>query len=445
MYACLHLLSSEDSSEQLLDLALQFSPTVEQTWHDTVVFSISALRKLIGPPHQIASEICRYGFERKLNANLAVASNPDAAVLLARNCAGVTLTTPGEEKFKIASLPLAALFLHTDTSDPGLLQILYKWGIKTCGELAQLPEKGLAERLGKAGVHLRQLALGIVDRPLRLTPPPTIYRERMVLEHPLDLLEPLLFLLGRVLGELCGTLRQQSRAARSLKATLELETQKEHRCELEFPVPLDETKTLLKLLHLHLERHAPEAPVMAFTLELEPVAPRRLQEGFFLPPTPAADKLQITLARIAGMVGTENVGSPRLLNTYRPDAFELGALTPSVSSSSGSGAAAIRNAVVGNSQITKEAKEILRLNIRIFRPALQARVKVAGITPKIVAANGVKGTVLRSAGPWKTSGEWWAQTAWVHEEWDVALDDGALYRIYQDHNTNIWFVQGVYD
>lgn len=433
MYACLHL-SPQSEPGQLLNLALQFSPAVEQTTPDTVVFSISPLRKLIGPPHQIASEICRYGYERKMQANLAVAANPDTAVLLACHFAGVTLTTPGEEKFKIAPLPLTTLFAHT-AADPAILQILLKWGIKSCGDLGQLPEIGLAERLGKTGIYLRRLVLGEIDRPLRLEPPPTVYQERLALEHPLGLLEPLLFLLARVLGDLCGRLRQQSRAARSLKATFELETRKEHACHLEFPVPLDETKTLLKLLQLHLERHGPQAPVVAFTLELEPVEPKRLQEGFFLPPAPAADKLQITLARIAGMVGHANVGSPRLLNTYRPDAFEMVPLDPLIG----------RNTTDKNTGITSDTKAILRLNMRIFRPALQARVKVAGITPKVVAATGVKGAVLRSAGPWKTSGEWWADTAWMHEEWDVALDDGALYRIYQDNTTNMWFVHGVYD
>jgi protein ImuB len=65
--------------------------------------------------------------------------------------------------------------------------------------------------------------------------------------------------------------------------------------------------------------------------------------------------------------------------------------------------------------------------------------------PKDVLASGVRGNVVRSAGPWKTSGEWWAATAWSREEWDVALDDGALYRIYKESKSREWYVYGVYD
>lgn len=171
MYACLHAASSTSSGEALLQLAREFSPSVEQTSPDTVVFSVTPLRKLMGSLHQIASEICRFGYERKLQASLAMAPNPDTAILLARNCLGVTLVAPGEERMKLAPLPCTCLFSHGLAVDPGLAQVLQRWGVKTCEELAALPEKGVAERLGKAGVYLRDLACGHIHRPLRLPPP----------------------------------------------------------------------------------------------------------------------------------------------------------------------------------------------------------------------------------------------------------------------------------
>lgn len=434
MYACLHIPTADACGEELLHLALAFSPAVEKTSDDTVVFSIAPLRKLIGSPHQIASEICRLGYERNLKANLAIASNPDTAILLARNLTGVTLVTPGEESFKLGPLPLACLSIHDASIDPDLLDVLNRWGVKTCEDLAALPERGISERLGQAAVYLQNFARGKINRPLRVFAAKTNYEERMDLEHSISLLEPLLFLLGRVLSELCGRLRSQSRAARALEAQFELEESREYRCELEFPIPLVENLTMLKLLQLHLERHPPNAPIVAFTLRVEPAGPRRTQYGLFLPPTPAADKLQITLARIEGMVGKENVGAPMLLNTYRPDGFQMSALNTS----------GIENTKAAS--IEKQAtQQMLRLAMRLFRPALQARVRVAGITPKSVVAQGVEGNVIRSAGPWKTSGEWWTPTSWVHEEWDVALDDGALYRIYCESQNREWYVHGIYD
>jgi protein ImuB len=433
MYACIYT-SNETAGDVLMSVALTFSPVVEQTSSNTVVFSIAPLRKLIGSPHQIASEICRVGYEHKLEANLAIASNPDTAILLARQFAGVTLVTPGEEKFKIAPIPIAALFSHDIPVEPKLLETLHRWGLKTCEDLAALPERGLAERLGASGVYLRNLACGTIERPLRTSAPVMNYEQRMELEYPLDLLKPLLFLLGSVLNDLCRRLRSQSMAARTLEAQFELEQHNPYHCELEFPVPLTESQTLLKLLQLHLERHPPEAAIVAFALRLEASEPKRVHGGIFLPPAPAADKLQITLARIGALVGKENVGTPRLLNTHRPDAFEMTAWNASAVYS-----------LEGNVKQQSEPQQTLRLAMRLFRPALHARVHLMASAPKDVVAPGVKGKVIRCAGPWKTSGEWWGPTAWTREEWDVALDDGALYRIYQQMQTHDWYVHGVYD
>jgi protein ImuB len=429
MYACLYAPGSSPAT--LLDLALEFSPYVEQSSGDTVIFCIDPLRKLLGSPYQIASEISRAGYERSLQANLAIASNPDTAILLARHTKGVTLIPPGEEPRKLAPLSLAEL-----TTDQAILDLLLRWGVKSCEDLAVLPEAGVAERLGPGGVYLRNLSLGVLHRPLRISAETSNYERRVVLEHPIVLLEPLLFLFSSALAEICSLLRSQSRAARQLAISMDLESAggaavhpPAYRAVLEFPVPLTDQRTMLKLLQLHLERHPPEAQIVAFQLRIEPVEPRRVQNGLFLPATPLPDKLQITLARIAGMVGEENVGSPQRLNTHRPDAFRMVGLN-----------------FQGESKAEDVPQgEMLRLVIRVFRPALEARVRLVELAPKEVLAAGVKGTVMRSAGPWKTSGEWWADTAWSRDEWDVALDDGGLYRIYQEAQTRGWFVQGVYD
>ena len=60
------------------------------------------------------------------------------------------------------------------------------------------------------------------------------------------------------------------------------------------------------------------------------------------------------------------------------------------------------------------------------------------------------GTVVRSAGPWRTSGNWWSDgsahlTSWDRDEWDVALGDGAAYRIFCERDTDRWFIDAIVD
>jgi protein ImuB len=56
------------------------------------------------------------------------------------------------------------------------------------------------------------------------------------------------------------------------------------------------------------------------------------------------------------------------------------------------------------------------------------------------------GSIVQSAGPWRTSGEWWHDSAaWDRDEWDVVLDGGAAYRIFVERNVGQWFIEAVID
>jgi protein ImuB len=56
------------------------------------------------------------------------------------------------------------------------------------------------------------------------------------------------------------------------------------------------------------------------------------------------------------------------------------------------------------------------------------------------------GAVVQCAGPWRTSGAWWTEALpWNRDEWDVALNDGAVYRIFQDRVTDAWFIDAIVD
>ncbi len=416
MYACLHRLGA---TEALADLAGTFSPEVEITAPGTVVFSIRGLGRLIGPPHEVAAEIARRGVERGLVANLAIAGDPDSAVLAAGNFPGVTVVPPGKEAEYLGKIPLAGVPM----AEP-LRRTLELWGLRTLGDVASLPPIGLAERLGEEGVRLYELSQGRRQRPLRLAPPAACYRERLELDDPVAQLEPLLFSLRRLLGELCRRLEANAAAAHRLTTELELEDRSVHRRTLELPVAQARVEPLLKLIALDLEAHPPAAAVTAITLSLDPARARRVQGGLFAPAGPEPEKLQVTLARIAGMVGKDNVGFPELLDTHRPDAFRL---LPAGGDSHPAGRFAPR------------------LAFRWFRPPRAAAVKVSEGAPAHVAAPGVAGSVVEAAGPWRSSGEWWTGAGWDREEWDVELSDGGLYRLWRAAEAGPWFVEGEYD
>ncbi len=417
MFACLH---APGNLPLLIECAEQFSPRVEQLPPDTVLFDVHGLQSLIGTPHQIAQSIAN---RAGIPASIAIAPDPDTASFAVLGKPGITVIARGEEAAALAPLPVNLLM-----ASPEICETFDQWGIRTFGELARLPPLGIAARLGDEGVRLWRLSRGEGRRLLRPELEPVEYREVMELEHPVELLEPLSFLLSRMLTDLCARLTQRSLATDRLCLQLALENAPEHSTTLRFPVPLRDSKTLLKLLQLELHDHPPAAPVIAIRLQAEPVKPRIEQHGLFVPLSPEPRQMEITLARLTAVVGEGRVGTPELLDAHRPDAFQLVRFT----------SAAVANAPVAAPGTAPPA-------LRRIRPPWHAQVQLRNGKPVRVSALQVQGTVEHCAGPWNTSGEWWKPTAWDHDEWDVALSTGGMYRIYCDRQTNRWFVEGTYD
>ncbi len=425
MYACIHIpQSSPHEQARLIALASSFSPLYEINAPGTIVLPIEPLRRMMGSASTIAGEIARRAHELKLKGNLAVAANPDTAILAARNLGGVTIVAKGEERRALGSLALSALPLDQET-----MRVLAQWGVHTLERFCELPERGIVERLGDRGLAILKLARGESDRPLQSPAPAIRYEERMELEHPIALLQPLLFLLSRQLNDLCARLDSQSMATTTVRLDLELENRKRHRRMLQLPFPTRDTKALLKLLQLDLEAHPPQAAIAAFTLAVLPVEPRVVQHELYVPPQPEPERLELAMGKIRALVGVDNAGSPELLNTHRRDAWTL---RPSPTARRGRQAALVAD----------DVECAVRLGFRYYRPPVQARVELRQGIPAKVFATGIWGQVERASGPWRTSGDWWTQTVWDREEWDVQLNDGALYRIFLSQR---WFVEGSYD
>ena len=415
MFACLH------GNGPLTALAFEFSPTVEQTAPGTVTFDASGLDRLFGFPQDIAAALARRASELQVKAAIAIAANPDAAICAARGFSGSSIIPYGDEAKFLAPLPVALL-----SPSPELQETLDRWGIRRFQDLAALPPLGIAERLGPEGLRLRQLARGEVERKLLALVDPLRFEARIELDYPVELLEPLAFVLARLVNGLATSLATRALATNELRLHLKLENRTTHERTLRLPVPTLDTKAFLKLLQLDLSAHPPIAPVLEVRMAMNPVKPQSAQSGLFVPATPEPIELELTIARLKALVGPDRGGTPALLDTHRPGSFHVAqALVPAAS--------ALMPTRFGT----------LRLSIRLFRPPRPARVALTSGHPSFVTAGAIRGKILDLAGPWRTSGDWWTADPWLRDEWDIALSDGALYRLYcAPHG---WFVEGSYD
>jgi len=465
-----HRSESQEKSTHaaLLDAAWSVSPRVEDTAPDTIVLDLDGLDSLFGSFENIAHELAQRVSKVGVVPRVAVSSNIEVVIHAARGFPGITIIPAGQECEHLSSLPVRVL-----TTPPDIIEILERWGVNTLQALASLPELQLSERLGQEGVRLRKLAQGTFTRSLILALPKLHFEEELELEDSVEELEPLSFLLSRLLAQLCARLETRALAVRTVRIRFDLETSfekdfqtlkgdsrkhavvKQYTKVLNLPVPMRDPKTLLKLLRLQLQSDPPRAPIQKIIMAVDSTSPRVVQGGMFVPCALDPEKLELTIARLAKLVGASNVGSPELLDTHRPDNFRM----------IGFVACEERKKKRRKKEASLKGGELLQsrrtVGFRVLRPSIPVTVELREERPTRVCLRGMCGHVVAAAGPWRSSGEWWQEDAWNHDEWDLAIDFSsshkqrgqntnspppyALYRIYYDALRRSWFVRGLYD
>jgi protein ImuB len=447
MFVCIYIPNaSGDSHAALVDCAGTFSPRVENTSAGTVVFDVEGLERLFGSYSEIAAKVADEVHARGLEAHVAVASNSDSAICAARGFGGITVLNNGTEAKRLAHLPLTVL-----SPSPEILETLDRWGIRTLGAFAKLPEADVTSRLGQDGVRLHKRARGAASRPLVPHVDPVRFVAVMELDYEIETIEPLTFILSRMLDNICTRLKSRNLATHEIRLSLGTFGR-----VLNLPLPVRNPKILTKLLILDLEAHPPGAPVRRVEVEAIPTKPRVVQNGLFVPLSPEPEKLELTLARLKAVVGEENVGAAEIADTHRPDAFRVQKFSAMNSPPKlGGGPSAARRGGSLNDTFRYGTTPALRatppnlggefsIALRLFRPPLEATVQLQNGVPIWIGFHGVHGRITSSSGPWHTSGDWWRPTMWDREEWDIEIGD-ALYRIYYDVHMDRWYAEGVYD
>jgi protein ImuB len=445
MFACIYIPNaSGNAAAALLECANVFSPRVESTGAGTVVFDVEGLERLFGGYSEIVEKVREQARMHGLEPNVAIASNADAAICAARGFPGLTIIPRGTEAARLQDLPPAVL-----APSPEFLEALERWGIRTLGDFVKLPPVQVSERLGQEGVKLHRLAQGAEGRPIVPHTEALRFVEVMELDYEITTIEPLTFILSRMLDQICSRLRSRNLATHEVHLTLE-----NYARVLKLPLPVRNARLLTKLFILDLDAHPPGATVRRIEVEAMPAKPRVVQNGLFVPLSPEPEKLELTLARLKAVVGEQNVGAAEILNTHRPDAFAMkkffagaGFSRPASAKKSVNELESRRGILLDSNSFTPSKAGAYRstsLHFRLFRPPLDATVQLRNHFPIWIAFHGVHGSIVTASGPWHTSGDWWRPTMWDREEWDIEVTD-ALYRIYYDVHLDRWYTQGVYD
>jgi protein ImuB len=421
----------EAAMDLLFALAYTHTPYLERTGPGLLTLELRGLRGDGCPrlARAFLAELHTHGFSPRLG----LGPTPDLALFTARATTAVEpirlTTAPAATPSSPASfhrLPLTAC-----RPSAALLTILHQWGLQTLGDLIALPRAEIARRLGEEAQRLWEQASGHRQRLLKRAEPPRVFSVYHEIEYTVHTLEPLLFILQRLLEQLTAQLLAAGRCAGALQLQLHLDHAAPYAHTFQLPAPSVRAELLFRVLHLHLEQVRTAEAITGLTLAATPVDPPHRQQGLFHAQLKDPWQLLETQTQLVGLVGHDRVGCPQMLDTHRPDAFEMKALPSEVPPLDTATRAALDRC--------PHERPLRRL-----RPPEPAQVWLLSGQPARLEHARWRGPVQTARGPFNTSGDWWqADTFWTRQEWDVTLSQGSELRLL--HTPEGWAVEGIYD
>src|SRR5687767_12933832 len=453
----------------LVDVARAFTPRFEQVG-SVILLDASGLSRLFGTAQELGEHL-RDALSKLSPGDsvprVAIASTQTAATLLALGSPGLTVVMPGKEAIALAPLSVGVLDQFDKLSEasasaptpapelrrdrapdsPGagyhhprsthqaskgkrrapenrLLEILSKWGIRSLGALTELSGPEIHERLGERGARWQSLARGVDARPMVPWVDDVPFEAALELEWPIEGLEPLSFVLARLLEPLAERLERADRGAAAIFTSLRLTSRTVYTRTLPLPAPMRDPKTLRTLILLDLESHPPDAPIDIVRVFIEPTPAKVLQWTLLERAQPAPEQVTTLTARLAALMGAGHVGSPRVVDSWKPGAFEMADFRSQIADqlqkadrSLGKQSSDLRSSIDQQSEIsdlTSSNCARLKSALRRFRFPIPARVTVSEGKPVRVQVDRqgfASGAIVQSAGPWRTSGNWWSASA----------------------------------
>ncbi len=292
------------------ELALGFGPrcSIDEE-RALVTLDVSGCGHLYGGEAALAQQLLERVRPLARELRIAVADGPAVAAMIALGCEGTCIAPPGRGVSALAPLPLEVLGFDDKTAAwfAGL-------GVYTVGEVQKLPPAELERRLGPSHRAALRLIHGDDPPPTEWWQPPAVLSESLELDHGVEALEPLLFLIKGLVDPLCARLEARGQLLARAELWVKYEKlpdleRREQTWEAVFPAPLRDGKAVLNVLKLKLEAQRFEAPVRELCLRFVQTV-ERMPKALHLWTKEAASvrALPVLIAELTAELGPERVG-----------------------------------------------------------------------------------------------------------------------------------------
>lgn len=215
---------------------------------------------------------------------------------------------------------LEDLRVEVTGAGPDSLHLLRSLGIRTLGELMQLPRDGVARRLGHELLDTLDRALGKAPEPRAWFAPPEHFAARLELPVQVTEAEGLLFAAHRLLAQLEGVLAARQSGIRAFTLVLKHSDRRLTRVAVPLAHSSRDVPHWTALLRERLARLELAAPVAAIRLEAGDFEPlHAITADLFRDASDLGEGWARLLERLAARLGESAVRGLAIRSEHRPE------------------------------------------------------------------------------------------------------------------------------
>jgi len=411
--------AEESAMGWLIAAGFGISPRVERTEVGLVTVDLRGVPDVEGAVQRVVDESRREG----LPVCAGLSNTPERSRLASFLGGGMRLAVADEELF--AGVSPAAIPLPAE-----IRRCLAEWGLRDVLAFARISKEDLGRRLSPEAVAFWEEMTGRKSRVLRVIAEAPVFRSSMDLEHRVETLEQALFVIHRLLKEVCGSLVVAGRVARSLELSWRTDSGASGGHVFTLPEATARLEPLFAMVEGHLSGVRTDEALKWIALRAIPGEPLARQGDFFEVSAASPFSFQETIGRIHGLLGEGRVGFPVFRDSHHPEAFRLEA--PAAQFRAEEEAAGYGSSAMGPA-------------LRRLRPPRRVEVVCREGRPAYCRWKQFSPRIRSVRGPWRISGNWWdPELRWSREEWDVEWGPDYFCRLVR-HPGEEWFWEGIYD
>ncbi|MFH0903469.1 MAG: DNA polymerase Y family protein [Pseudomonadota bacterium] len=435
----------QDTMRALGEHLLTLSPTVDIQQQGVVYLRVppgssgSSFGRLILETAALQGLVGRVGIaDDKFTAWAATQISPKTSV---------KLVPPGRSARFLAPIDLGLLPLDSEVART--LQLL---GVHTLGDFAALPPPSVGRRWAREGIDLQTLARGADPTPLHPFTPTSKISEHGELEGEVTELQPLLFVVRPLLERAVKRLRGRGQAAAKVVVVLTgAAASEKSEITLAPGASTASWQTFLDLLRVHLSERQLAHPVLSASVSVVEEAVLEEKTLDLLDRLmPSAEVLDGTVTRLRAAFGEGAAFGARLVDSYRPEgAFEK---VPFVARAP-QRQASRRTGTEGNDSLPRVIPALVSsaFVLRLLEPPCEIRVdcneeeRNEGVKPQAIHLGDACCRIVAFRGPTRLEGEWWTDSPFRRDYYEIETEDGARYWLYRDRSDGKFYLHGVFD